>query len=1066
MDLRPLLHRLTWVTCALFLVLVFPAQAQLDMDKLKGMKARSIGPAGMSGRVTAIDAHVSNPDVIYVGTASGGLWKTTNGGIDFEPIFDEQPTHSIGAIAIYQKSPDIIYVGSGEGNPRNSQNAGNGMYKTIDGGHTWTHLGLEETRSIHRVFVHPDNPDVVYAGVQGAAWGDSEHRGVYKSTDGGQNWEKILYLNNQTGIGDLVMDPENPEKLMAAMWQFSRKPWTFKSGGEGSGLYVTFDGGKSWKERTDEDGLPKGELGRMGLAIAPSNPSIVYALVEAKKNALYRSDDGGFKFAKVNDKDEVSNRPFYYNDIFVDPTNENRLYHFAGGAQVSDDGGKSFEPIMDNVHPDHHAFWIDPNNPNTIYEGNDGGMNISRDRGKSWRFVQNLPLAQFYHIRVDNRTPYQVCGGLQDNGSWCGPSQVWRSGGIRNTYWEEVAFGDGFDVMIHPENENIGYAMSQGGNLRRFELTTGYQKNVKPIHPDGVTLRFNWNAGIAQDPSDANTIYYGSQFVHKSTDMGDSWEVISPDLTTNDPEKQQQLESGGLTYDVTGAENFTTIVAIDPSPVNPEVIWVGTDDGNVQITRDGGTSWTNVAGEMPGLAQGSWVPQVKASTFNEGEAFVVLEDHRRNNWEPYVYRTKDYGKSWERLVDSNDVWGYALSIVQDPVEPNLLFIGTEFGVYVSIDSGANWQQLKHGIPTVSAMDMVIHPREHDLVVGTFGRAIFILDDIRPLRALAADASLLEAPLTVFDAPDAYQAIYRQAMGTRFTADAMFAGENRPSGAMITYAVSPVESADTASNEEMIDEDSGAMTSTDKKKEEVKIEILNSDRDVIRTLKGPAEPGINRAYWELSRKGIRFNFGFGGGSNNDSEPAGADVLPGNYTARVSYGDQQDETTIRVKQDPRINVSKADMEARLALYAEWEADAEVANKMTERIKNAKESIETVNKRLSDRDDDASKALKKQGQEAKKKLEAFTEQYSGKEVQGIRRDPETVVSRLFTARSYITSGLNGPDPSAHIALAQAQESLGELIADVNSFFAGDWAAYQQAVNEAKISLFDEVEPLSLDN
>lgn len=1045
------------------MLLALPVQAQLDMDKLKGMKARSIGPAGMSGRVTAIDALVSNPDVIYVGTASGGLWKTTNGGIDFEPIFDEQPTHSIGAIAIYQKSPDIIYVGSGEGNPRNSQNAGNGMYKSIDGGHTWMHLGLDETRNIHRVFVHPDNPDIVYAGVQGAAWGDSEHRGVYKSTDGGQNWEKMLYVNDQTGIGDMVMDPVNPEKLMAAMWQFSRKPWTFKSGGEGSGLYVTFDGGKTWKERTHEDGLPEGELGRLGLAIAPSNPKIVYALVEAKKNALYRSEDGGFKFAKVNDKDEVSNRPFYYNDIFVDPLNENRLYHFAGGAQVSDDGGRSFERIMDNVHPDHHAIWIDPNNPNTIYEGNDGGMNISRDRGKSWRFVQNLPLAQFYHIRVDNRIPYQVCGGLQDNGSWCGPSQVWRYGGIRNTYWEEVAFGDGFDVMIHPENENIGYAMSQGGNLRRFELVTGYQKNIKPIHPDGVRLRFNWNAGIAQDPSDANTIYYGSQFVHKSTDMGNSWEIVSPDLTTNDPEKQQQLESGGLTYDVTGAENFTTIVAIDPSPIESDVIWVGTDDGNVQVTRDGGESWSNVVGNMPGLAQGSWVTQVKASAYNAGEAFAVIEDHRRNNWEPYVYRTKDYGNSWERLVDGDDVWGYALSIAQDPVEPNLIFLGTEFGVHVSIDNGANWQQFKHGIPTVSAMDMVIHPREHDLVVGTFGRSIFILDDIRPLRALAGDASLLKAPLAVFDAPDAYQAIYRQALGTRFTADAMFAGENRPSGAMITYAVNPGGSTADVSQEETAEEDAGEMKA--KKKEEVKIEILDADGEVIRTLKGPAEPGINRAYWGMRRKGIRFDFGFGGG-NNDSEPAGASVLPGSYTARVSHGDHEGETTIMVKPDPRIDISTTDIEARLALYAKWEADAEMANKMTERIKGANETIELVNKRLAEKDDDTSKALKKQGQEAKETLEAFTERFSGKEVQGIRRDPETVQSRLFTARSYITSGLNGPDPSADIALAQAQEALSELIGDVNSFFSGDWATYQQAVNDANISLFDEVEPLSLGN
>ena len=1029
----------------------------------------------MSGRVTAIDAIVENPDIIYVGTASGGLWKSTNGGIDFEPIFDDQPTHSIGAIAIYQKNPDIIYVGSGEGNPRNSQNAGNGMYKTIDGGHTWTHLGLDETRNIHRVFVHPDNPDLVYAGVQGAAWGDSEHRGVYKSTDGGQSWDKILYVNDQTGIGDMVMDPSNPEKLIAAMWHFRRWPWTFKSGGEGTGLYVSFDAGNNWEKRTDEDGLPKGELGRIGIGIAPSNPNIVYALVEAKKNALYKSEDGGFKFEKVNDSRQISNRPFYYNDIFVDPVNENRIYHVASRVQVSDDGGKTFEGILNGVHPDHHAWWIDPNNPNTIYEGNDGGMAISRDRGKTWRFPENLPLAQFYHIRVDNSVPYQICGGLQDNGSWCGPSQVWSAGGIRNTYWEEVAFGDGFDVMIHPDHANIGYAMSQGGNVRRFDRNTGYQKNIKPIHPDGTRLRFNWNAGIAQDPFDANTIYYGSQHVHKSPNMGDTWEIISPDLTTNDPEKQKQLDSGGLTYDVTGAENFTTIVAIAPSPVDRDVIWVGSDDGNVQVTRDGGESWENVVSRMDGVAEGSWVPHIKASTHDAGEAFVVFEDHRRNNWEPYVYRTRDHGNSWDRIVDGDDVWGYALTFEQDPVAPNLLFLGTEFGVYFSVNDGDSWQQFKHGIPTVSAMDMVIHPREHDLVVGTFGRSIFVLDDIRPLRAIAQEgAEIMDAPLTVFDAPDAYLAVYRQAPGTRFAAQGMYAGENRERGAMITYAVNPTISEEIASNEEMDSDDSGNGTppaaANDDEKKEVKVEILNGDGDVIRTLKGPAEAGINRTYWELDRKGIRFNFGFFGGGGNqrdrDEEPGGASVLPGTYTARVSYGDHVGETTIDVHMDPRLDANVADLEARLALYDQWESHAELASKATERLSKAKETIGTVNKRLGDREDDDAKDLKKQGKETEEKITALTERFSGKQVQGIRRDPETVVSRLFTARSYISSGLNAPDPSATIALEQAKEELTGIIDDVNAFFAGDWAEYQQAVDAANVSLFDEVEPLEVGN
>lgn len=1065
--------------CILLLLFVLPAQAQLDLERLNDLKARSIGPAGMSGRVTAIDAIIDNPDIIYIGTASGGLWKTDNGGIDFDPIFDDQPTHSIGDIAIYQKNPDIIYVGTGEGNPRNSQNAGNGMYKTIDGGHTWQHLGLEETRNIHRVIVHPDNPDVVYAGVQGAAWGDSEHRGVYKSTDGGATWDRILYFDDRTGVGDMVVDPSNPEKLMVAMWHFRRWPWTFKSGGETSGIYVTHDGGKNWDRRTGEDGLPAGELGRIGLAFAPSNPGIVYALVEAKKNALYRSEDGGISFSMVNNSRRVSNRPFYYNDVFVDPANENRVYHLASGVQVSDDGGKSFETILDDVHPDHHAWWIDPNNPNTIYNGNDGGMNISRDRGETWRFVENLPLAQFYHIRVDNSVPYRVCGGLQDNGSWCGPSQVWRAGGIRNTYWEEVAFGDGFDVLINPGNPDIGYAMSQGGNLRRFELETGFQKNIKPIHPEGETLRFNWDAGLEQDPNDANTIYYGSQFLHKSTDMGDTWEIISPDLTTNDPEKQKQIDSGGLTYDVTGAENYTTIVAIDPSPLESDVIWVGTDDGNVQVTRDGGETWTNTVEGMRGLAQGSWVAQVQASLHTPGEAYVVLEDHRRNNWEPYLYRTRDYGQRWERLTTTDDVWGYTLSLAQDPEEPNLLFLGTEFGLYFSLNAGGDWHAFKNGVPTSSVMDLALHPRDHDLVLGTFGRSILIVDDIRPLRAMARDgAEVLEAPLTVFDAPDAYQAVYRQALGTRFAAQGMYAGENRRRGAMITYSVNPDAAA------QMAEADAGeaggeigpnasadaGMQQNDEKKDNVKIEILNADGEVIRTLKGPAKKGINRTYWEMSRKGIRFNFsmffGAQGNNNNDAEPAGAAVLPGTYTARISYGEHVGETAINVKMDPRLNADVADLEARLALYTEWESDASVFMKAADQIKDAKASIKAVNGRLDGMDDEAAADLKKQSKALNEKLDGFSDMLAGKQVQGIRRDPGTVLSKLFTARGYISSGYDDPDDSAHIALAQSKALLASALEEINGFFAEDWMAYQEAVQNAEVSLFKQHEMLELDS
>jgi hypothetical protein len=501
---------------------------KLDMEKFKDMEPRNIGPAGMSGRVTAIDVVRERPDIIYVGTASGGIWKSSSGGVDWEPIFDDQGAHSIGAIDIYQKNPSIIWAGTGEGNPRNSANMGAGVHKSIDGGRTWQYMGLEQTRTIHRLIVHPDNPNIVYVGAQGVQWGDTEERGLYKTTDGGETWEKILYNNNRTGIADLVMDPSNPNKLFAAMWEYRRWPWFFESGGEGSGLYMTLDGGETWEEITSEDGLAEGPLGRIGLAISKSKPDRVYAWVESENNALYRSDDGGYNWEKTVEMSEdnaMGNRPFYYADIYVDPKNENRVYSLYSFLSVSQDGGKSFEsiyPYYNYIHPDHHAFYIHPDDPSFIIDGNDGGMNISHDRGETWRFVPNLPVAQYYHINVDMQIPYNVYGGMQDNGSWQGPAYVWQSGGIRNSHFQELYFGDGFDVVVDSSNSRYAFAMSQQGNVGRVDLLTGHSKFVKPVHPEGTQLRFNWNAGIAMDPIHDETVYFGSQFLHKSADQGNS----------------------------------------------------------------------------------------------------------------------------------------------------------------------------------------------------------------------------------------------------------------------------------------------------------------------------------------------------------------------------------------------------------------------------------------------------------------------------------------------------------------------------------------------------------------
>ncbi|MEM7486734.1 MAG: hypothetical protein AAF348_16115, partial [Bacteroidota bacterium] len=890
-----------------------------SMDLVQDMKPRNIGPAGMSGRVTSIDVVHSNPDIMYVGTASGGLWKSSSGGITWEPIFDEEVTASIGAVAIQQSNPSVIWVGTGEGNPRNSLNGGYGIYKSLNGGKTWKSMGLEKTRHIHRVIIDPTDPDVVYVGAIGSPWGEHPERGVYKTSDGGETWNKILFVNNNTGVADLVMDPSNPNKLIAAMWEHKRDPWFFKSGGEGSGLYMTHDGGATWKELTDEDGLPKGDLGRIGITIAQNKPNVVYALVEAKKNALYKSEDGGFKWKKINDKNDIGNRPFYYSEIYVDPQNENRVYSIFTFVNVSEDGGKNFKQLMNaygsdvtnGVHPDHHAFWIHPENGQFLIDGNDGGMNISKDGGKTWRFIGNLPVAQFYHINVDNEYPYNVYGGMQDNGSWRGPAYVWKTQGIRNSYWQEIAFGDGFDVVPDLDDNQFGYAMSQQGYVSRYDWKTGNNYIVRPTPPDAETkLRFNWNAGIGQDPFDTTTVYFGSQFVHKSTDKGLTWEVISPDLSTNDKEKQKQSESGGLTMDATGAENHCTILVIEPSPLEKDMLWVGTDDGRVHYTQNGGSSWTEITSNIKGLPKGSWIPQIKASKNNKGEALLIANDYRRFNYTPYAYRTKDYGKTWTRIVDSDDVESYTLSIVEDPKNPNLMFLGTDDGLYVSLNAGNKWQKWTEGFPTVSTKDLVIQPRENDLILGTFGRSAWVLDDIRPLRELAQTPSLLQKEVSLFDSPDAYLAAYQQPTGSRFGGDALYNAENRKYGAMITYYLK--EGNSSKKEEDKKEEENDEEKETEKKKEKTKdsvfFKFFDGDR-LIRTLKfkTPEKAGFHRIYWNLDEKGSdRPSRKI---SKDKKERGGVEVKPGTYKVKVHYGELMDSTMVTVKSDPRLKVSTA-------------------------------------------------------------------------------------------------------------------------------------------------------------
>ncbi|MCR9262672.1 MAG: hypothetical protein NXH86_00870 [Flavobacteriaceae bacterium] len=1063
----------------LFLLMLFASISlfaqEFSMDLVQDMKPRNIGPAGMSGRVTAIDVVLSNPDIMYVGTASGGLWKSTSGGIQWEPIFDHEVTASIGAVAIQQSNPSVIWVGTGEGNPRNSLNGGYGIYKSLDGGKSWKSMGLEKTRHIHRVIIDPTNPDVVYVGAIGSPWGEHPERGVFKTTDGGKTWEKILFVNNKTGVADLVMDPTNPNKLMAAMWEHKRDPWFFKSGGEGSGLYMTHDGGSTWKQITEDDGLPKGDLGRIGIAIARNKPNVIYALVEAQKNALYKSVDGGFKWEKINDKNDIGNRPFYYSEIYVDPQNENRVYSVFTYINVSEDGGKNFSQLMpaygvsNGVHPDHHAWWIHPTNGQFMLDGNDGGLNITKNGGKTWRFIGNLPVAQFYHINVDNEYPYNVYGGMQDNGSWRGPAYVWRDQGIRNSYWQEIAFGDGFDVIPDKDDSQFGYAMSQQGYVRRYDWKTGNDYTVRPTHPDPkVELRFNWNAAIGQDPFDTSTVYFGSQFVHKSTDKGLTWEVISSDLTTNDPEKQKQSESGGLTMDATGAENHCTIIVIEPSPVEKDMLWAGTDDGRVHFTQNGGATWTDVTNNIKGLPKGSWIPQIKASQNNKGEALLVANDYRRFNYAPYAYRTKDYGKTWTRIVDQTDVESYTLSILEDPENSNLLFLGTDDGLYISLDAGAKWQKWDKGFPTVSTKDLAYHPREQDLIIGTFGRAAWVLDDIRPLRALANNSSLLQKEISLFKSPDAYLAAYQQPTGSRFGGDALYNAENRPSGAMITYYIKDVASKkDDEKADETKDEAAEEDTSKEKTKDSIFFNFYDGDR-LIRTLKykTPKKVGFHRIYWELDEKApaspsrtiVK----------NPRESGGLSVKPGTYKVVAHYGEQKDSTSVTVKTDPRLNTSMASINEVYALGKKLEGFTQTAADAVKQLVENKNLANKFQKELQDLDKEKFKEHIEASKNIVKEIDSVVALYLGKEDkrQGITRNPEpSVEQRLSTASYYVSTRQSGITETEKRLVRFAEDELKSALDKTNAFFNEKWKPYRESIETLDTSPFKETETFSLD-
>ena len=872
---------------------------KFDSETISGLGARNIGSATMSGRIAALDAVQEGQRLtVYIGAASGGVWKSLNGGSTFKPVFDKQPVQSIGAVTIDPKNPKVIWVGTGEPWTRNSTSIGDGVYKSVDGGENWTNMGLKDSERIAKILVDPSSTNTVYVCAPGKLWSDGDERGLYKTTDGGKTWIRILKgPNASTGCSMISMDKQNPQTIYAGLWDFRRKGWTFRSGGEGpsavsgSGFFKSTDGGASWTELDEKSatGLPSKPWGRIAIAVAPSKPATVYAFIEAEipKDGLYRSDDGGKTWRQLDRSQNMIWRPFYFANLIVDPKDENKIYKPDGSLIASNDGGESFSNISGGAHGDFHDVWINPNNTDNLITGDDGGVWYSFDGGNRWWKGNNLPVSQFYHVSVDMDMPYHVYGGLQDNSSWIGDSAY--PGGITNDRWENIYGGDGFWVFADPSDNDYVYAESQGGYIGRVNRKTHEARGIQPL-PEykEKKLRYNWNTPIHVSPTQNGTIYLGAQILFRSRDHGQTWERISPDLTTNDPEKQKQEQSGGITVDNSSAEMHTTIFSICESPKNPNLIWVGTDDGNVQITRDAGKTWKNVIGNIKGLPKSAWVSSIDAGHFDEGTAYATFDLHTFGDMRPYVYKTTDFGQTWTPIVATGTVRGYAHVVKEDLVNKDLLFVGTELGLWVSLDGGRQWAQYKGGnLPSVAVRDLAIHPRDKDLVIATHGRGIWIIDDITPLRALtpenlAKEAAFIEARPTVQSVP---------AGGGWVNGDAVFTGANPTDEAVITYY----------QQKRHIFGD-------------LKIEILDESGKLLSTVPSSKRRGLNRATWSMRLKAPRVPTA---ASAAFSASTGPRVLPGNYTVKMTKDKNVYTTQLQVMPDPRSKHTPADRRAQFDL-----------------------------------------------------------------------------------------------------------------------------------------------------
>ncbi len=907
-----------------FLPAFAPAQTgRADVAALfSALEFRSIGPAVVGGRIHGVEALPDDPATIYVATASGGIWKTVNKGTDWTPVFDDQPVSTFGDIAIAPSNPEILYAGTGEQNNRQSTSWGNGVYRSDDGGETWRHLGLDETRHIGKVEVHPTNPDIAYVAALGNLWRGSPERGVFKTTDGGRTWEKVLYVDEYTGAVDMVMDPSDPGTLYAATYQRLRRSWGFNGGGPGSGIYKTTDGGDNWDELTD--GIPSGDKGRIGLAIARTNPQVLNAIIQhAEEGGVYRSEDGGRSWTQVSDQNI---RPMYYSHIYIDPTNENRVYRLATYSFRSEDGGRTWTDISARltydvgVHSDHHDMWIDPNHPDHFYLVGDAGFYETWDRGSRYTRINNFPIAQFYGIGVDMRDPYWIYGGLQDNHSFMGPSATRHWAGIINDDWRQIGFGDGMYWQVDPNSPRYAFGNAQNGSWTRVDAFTGDLMDIEPLEPEGEDFRYDWVSPSLLSRHDIPpTFYAGGNYLFISEDLGSSWR------RTEDLSRQidrDTLELMGVKgADITlsrndGTSSFGEATTIGESPLDPAILWVGMDDGNLQVSRDAGESWTEVSGNVRGVPDGTYVSRITPSAAAPGVAYATFDAHRDGDFRPYVFKTEDFGRSWMQITDGLQGAGSVNEIIEHPDDPDVLFLGTEHALYVSLDAGSHWHRFGANLPTTAYDDMLIHPRDKDLVVATHGRAIWILDDAGFLTDWSRDAARARAHLF----PVRRATIFQYWKDTSYRGQDLYAGTNPPFGAIIRYHLG--------------------------READARIEIRRDDGWLIRTLDVPEEAGvIHTVTWDLRHEPpASFDF-FGRDEEEEQpelphpvEPRGPFVSPGTYTVALVTDGREVTRTVEVRGDPEMPITDEQYRRREAFLVELAA-------LQNRVADAFEEVETL-------------------------------------------------------------------------------------------------------------------------